>query len=68
MCEFSDGREGKKRRGGHWRWEGYGVPRGWGTVSRYFNTSNASVDNERILMNCIEHTSAELALTELEHS
>lgn len=37
-------------------------------LSRYFNTSNASVDNERILMNCIEHTSAEFALTELEHS
>ena len=26
VCEFSDGREGKKRRGGHWRWEEYG----WG--------------------------------------
>jgi len=28
--EFSDGRDGKKRRGEHLKREGYGVPRDWG--------------------------------------
>ena len=31
VCEFSDGREGKTRRGGHLKREGYGVLRVWGT-------------------------------------
>ena len=35
-------------------------------LSGCFNTSNIPADNERILMNCIMHASAELAQNELE--
>ena len=43
VCEFSDGREGKKRRGEHLRRKGYGVLRGLGTETQVHTYSESRV-------------------------
>ena len=52
VCEFSDGREGKTRRGGHLKREGYGVLRGWGTdpqVHSYSESRGLDLSQESAL-------------------